>query len=716
MTGDTAPIKKIFGGEDEAFIIPLYQRNYAWEEGNCRQLFNDLVAIYTQNRTSHFFGSVVRRRSGISQDEWLVIDGQQRMTTISILVMAIIHCVQKNKLKVMEEMEKEDNIGSIRRTYLISAGRKTGDKQKLRPIDRDKVAFDLLLKGDEEHYVQDSTITINYNYFCNRIAESSLTFEDYVEALKRLEVIDIRLDEKDDPQLIFESLNSTGKSLSEADKIRNYLLMSLNADEQRECYEKYWNRIEEYTEYDPTMFIRDYLTIKEKSIPNIDELYFKFKDYCAKKKLTRIEMMSDMHNFAKYYYQISSCKTPYSDVNLILEHIRNIGSTVGMTFYVDFLKYAEEKNLGNKEILSVFEIVENHWARRIMCNYPANALNKLYCVLHYEVTKVFEQHEKRGVEAPSSYSDVLKYVLLKRKGSGVYPKDDELKPSFETRQVYRIPIEYRYFLFERMENGTSKEVHTDIVKGMMGDKKNNIRPSITIEHIMPQTLSQEWKNALGPDFENIHKTYLHTFANLTLTGYNSEYSNRSYEEKKKGYTDKNGTRVTGFDESVFHLSSMLKTVDKWTLDEIKRRGQQLYERFVGLWSELKSTYQPLEKEVEHIIFDEDADPTNRTISAFHYHGVKYPVSNWKNMLVSLCSLVYKDHKAEVEICCRKGDYFNTQPSEARSKFAEGCYVWASNSTITKMAAIRKLFLECDIPYSTLEFDLLPENVVDEGEE
>lgn len=320
--------------------------------------------------------------------------------------------------------------------------------------------------------------------------------------------------------------------------------------------------------------------------------------------------------------------------------------------------------------------------------------------MHHDVLRLRLEQETRGV-VPSKYIDVLKYVLLKRQGTGAFPTDAEVTEEFKKRQIYRIPQAYRNFLFERMENCNNVE-----------GKWENIVPHIkdgsyTIEHIMPQTLTATWRRQLGEDAERIHQEYLHTFANLTLTGYNSSYSNRPFEEKKRGY-EYNGKHIYGFDESHFSLSNYLKTVSQWTENELLERQALLLNRFLGLWPMPTTDFKPVEKDADHIPFDdEDIILTGRKITAFSYKGEHVKVTSWKEMVVAVCQLLYKDSPSSMHVLCNADIWLHGAPSDGCSIFAEGCYVYTSCSTSTKISILRYIFNKLAILPSELEFELMP---------
>lgn len=698
MKGEDKHLIRFFEGADKRFIIPLYQRNYDWEIKHCRHLFHDLVKLHEEGRKSHFFGSIVIRRANDVNDDYLVIDGQQRITTISLLLIAMVNAAKCGDLKCDDPRKIE----KIYKTYIVDEYQDNERKVKLKPIKNDMKSFDALIYEEPDKYVADSNVTRNYELFYDLLKSCNLTLEDIFESIKKLIVIDIRLGRDDDAQLIFESLNSTGLDLSEADKIRNFLLMSLSNEEQEFCYDKYWNKIEEYTDYNPTMFIRDYLTVYTKSISNIDNLYFEFKSFVERMGMSREDMMSDMTEYARYYQIFNKYKSDNPKLNVKFRQLTTIGSTVGMTFYMVFLKYANDQNLTDDQIFEVFDIIEGYWARRIMCGYPANAMNKAFAVLHHDVLRLQNEEIRKGLQE-SAYAEVLKFVLLKRQGSGVYPSDAILTEEFKTRQVYRIPMAYRYFLFERMENCDNAE-----------GKWENVVPHMekgeyTIEHIMPQTLSAAWKHELGEDAEKIHEQYLHTFANLTLTGYNSSYGNRIFAEKKEGYEYK-GKHIYGFKDSHFSLSNYLKEVNQWTEKEILERQQILYKRFLNLWPMITTTFKPAEKDTDHVLFeDEDVELTGRYISAFSYKGERHKVNSWKDMIVNLCQLIHNESPSSMRVLCNARYWLHDNPGSdnSRTQFAEGCYIHSSCSTKTKMSEIRYIFNKLNISPSDLEFELTP---------
>ena len=694
MKGDAQPLIKFFDGSDKRFIIPLYQRNYDWKEDNCEQLFQDLLKMHHSDRKSHFFGSIVSSIQSGTEDRF-IIDGQQRITTVSLLLIAMVNAFKVGDIQATDGKL----VDKIFKRYLVDEYQEDERKVKLKPIKKDMDAFDALLYKPKEQYLKGSNVTRNYEFFYDKIVKSGLTMDELFETIKKLEVINIKLDEDDDPQLIFESLNSTGLDLSEADKIRNYLLMSLAPAEQDDLYTRYWNPIEESTKYDPSSFVRDYLTMKQGKIGRIDKIYFIFKEYAENERIGRAELLKEMHHYAKIYSQIDNANMGTEKINRKLNQVRTLDSTVAYPFYMAFFDYAEKNGLSDEEKYRVLDIVEAYWARRIICNLPSNALNKVFATLHRDVLN----NMNKAVEGTNpTYTDVLIYLLLKKGRSSVFPKDDEVKEDFATRQVYKMPANLRMFILERMENRDSKECH-DVVKQLT-------EKTISIEHIMPQTLSDKWKDALGEEWERIHQQYLHTMANLTLTGYNSQYSNLAFLEKRD--------MEKGFNDSAFRLNNYVKSCDQWTEVEMKQRQHDLLEVFMRLWPMPSTTFEPAKREIESAsIEDDDYEFTGKKIQGYFYHNVHYTVNTWKEMLIQMCNHVLLEKRSTIEWLCANEEHgFSRTPETWRKELAPGLYVWTDNSTYTKINILRGMLNECNIPLSELVFEFRADETDDNNEE
>lgn len=711
----------IYFNDDKAlFLIPLYQRKYSWKKKHCQRLYADLLKIHEQRLFSHFFGSIVSVKASETDNDLLIIDGQQRITTISLLLLAAINAVKNGDMECEDEKFVED----IKNKYLMARYRRHVERKiKLRPIDDDMTAYDALFTNDEEQFVpaDQSGITSNYLFFYNLIVASgnSLKFEELIEAIERLIIIDICLDSKDNPQLIFESLNSCGKDLEEADKVRNYLLMSESKEDQERFYYQYWSKIEKNTDGEPTAFIRDYLTIKNRVISSQEELYFDFKQFDEDKNMPREELLKELLKYSRYYRQAAKGATGVVQIDIKFRQLASIGSNVCMPFYMQFLAYADEIGLDVEIQYEVLDVVENYWARRIICGWPANVMSKTFALLHSDIMRVYRAHEKRGVDVTVSYAEILKYIILKKQGTGEFPRDVYVDEFFPQRQVYKMPPSYRAFILERMENQNSKERDDQIIQKMEDGK-------ISIEHIMPQNLNAQWKKDLGPDADEIRDKYLHTFANLTLTGYNSEYSNRPYIEKWNGYTFKKKDRstkeekevvVTGYKDSPFRLSNYMKTHQQWTENELIERGQKLLQDFKRLWPMITTAYEPLEKAVDVVsLDDDDVEFTGRSISAYVFRGERHAVTTWKDMLVEVCKSLFGEKPTEMLYLATKNSMLFIKDEGYTTQIAENCHVWSANSTRSKQAVLLYIFKELNISPSVLEVELVPQSGNEETED
>ena len=297
MKGSEQRLVEYMDGAKKRFVIPVYQRNYDWKMENCKQLFDDLVKIIRNGRKSHFFGSIVSVYNPDGRNsEYLIIDGQQRLTTVSLLFLAMYNLIE-NKIIVPKEQSLAQQLYE---DFLVDKYQPKETRIKLKPVKNDSKAFGKLFDESSEH-IQNSNLTVNYNYFYDRIQRNEISIDELFDAICRLEIISIQLNQDDNPQLIFESLNSTGLALSEGDKIRNFILMGLPTKQQEDFYEKYWNRIEECTGYDVSAFTRDYLSVKQTAIPQINRVYYTFKAFVEENSIETEALLAELLKYARFY-------------------------------------------------------------------------------------------------------------------------------------------------------------------------------------------------------------------------------------------------------------------------------------------------------------------------------------------------------------------------------------------------------------------------------
>ncbi|MDD6184417.1 MAG: DUF262 domain-containing protein [Bacteroidales bacterium] len=612
MKGSASHLLEFLEGSRKRFIIPVYQRNYDWKQENCKQLFDDLVQVIRENKQSHFFGSIVSYAH--LRDEVVLIDGQQRITTVSLILIAMINAMKQGIMA----SEDSNLVDILQDTYIIDKYRKEERKVRLKPFRDDCNAFDRLIFNKEEDYVADSKVTHNYHYFFDRITNlKELTMDELYRAIDSLEIIDIVLEPEhgDDPQLIFESLNSTGLDLTEADKIRNFILMGLKPDIQEKYYDDYWNKIENCTGSELDSFVRNYLTIETGVIPNIRNVYQAFKAYAKGKDIQ--QLLGQMLTYATAYKKLTTFDLGDSEANEIAKRLDLLDMTVAYPFLMAFMIYASDTGIYEKELVPVLSCIESFIFRRLMCDLPTNALNKIFATLHKFVVK--------NKKETDTYSDVMVYYLETRKLSSTFPKDEEFLNGFTTKNIYAMRGKNKTYLFERLENGSSKEKN-DIV--------GNIAEGIlTIEHIMPQTLSPWWRQELGDKYETIHEKWLHTIANLTLTGYNSTYSNKSFPEKK--------TIENGFLQSGLRLNQYIAKFDQWTEKELEMRKKDLSDKALKIWTYPSTNFEPVKKEDDVVSLSEDNGvATGRKITSFLFKDTIYAVSDWAKMMWEMVQLLY----------------------------------------------------------------------------
>lgn len=698
MKGYAKPLHEFIEGHKIQFVIPVYQRNYDWLIDNCDQLFSDLVKLSRSNRCSHFFGSIVTSSADSSYNR-LVIDGQQRLTTISLLLLAGIKAVKDGAIEISEESKIDEAYEVFLKAKFCNSERKI----KLVPIENDRIAYDKIF-NEEDSFDEDSKVTRNYRHFYDLLTRKpqALSFDQLLDAIERLQIISIELDSDDDAQLIFESLNSTGLALTEADKIRNYLLMSLTPEEQHMCFKNYWQKIEQATENQPTKFLRDYLTIQQQLQRPVRQsnIYYEWKKYMDGHG--RKEELLKMLDYAHYYQQVTEAKLSTAKLSEKMRHICNIETDVTNVFFIQFLKYASANNLSEDEIFKVIDLVENYLARRIVCNMPGNALTQVFCALHKDVLKSIEEYSSANVELGNSYSDILTYHIMRRDGNYQLPRDMQFVESIKTRDTYHMLKPFQIFLFERLENSVHGE-YNDVATDM---KKKDA----TIEHIMPQTLNGDWKAMLGDNYEEIQDKYLHTFANLTLTGINSELSNKPFEIKRDG--KKIGNEIyPGYKNSKYRLTKNVTLCDKWTEIELQNRCNEIVATFLRLYPLPQTTFKPLPKPVDEASLDEETfSPTNRNLKGFRLFGNEYNETTWKGMLLHVVKLVMERYTDIVDtLYDAEGFFWSAKQADTRycTMIAPQKYLWTSMDNRSKLRCLRFLFEKCDIAESELVLLLEP---------
>ncbi|GAA7250923.1 DUF262 and DUF1524 domain-containing protein [Helicobacter pylori] len=553
----TTLLNFIKNNQKNQLVIPIYQRLYSWEKEQCKQLWDDIIKIGGNDKMDgHFIGSILYVLDKIthSNNALLIIDGQQRLTTITLLLTAL-------RDHLNDEVKREE----IENHYLINSD-KDGDKKFifiLSESDKDTL-LSLIDKDRRKPSEPSSKIVENFKLFEEWISKNTDKLETIFRGLDKLMIVEIALEKgKDDPQLIFESMNSKGIELAQTDLIRNYIIMETEIEKREGFYNKYWRAIEEEFKQNKKLFdrfVRHYLTIKTR-VPNINKVYVTLKDYRQKEGIGIEDLLKDLQKYCGYFCQIVFKKEADKDLNKALGFLVDLERDVIYPLLLELYSDYSDGVLSKDDFKSSIELIESYICRRTVCGLGANSLNKVF--------PSFTKHIQKD-----EYFKSLKVHFGSLTEKQRFPNNDEFKKLFITIDFYNFK-KNKYF-FERLENFDRKErVYTH---------------EYTIEHIMPQTLTEdteEWKRDLGENFKEIHNKYLHTIGNLTLTGYNSEYSNKSFQEKRD--------MEKGFKDSPLRLNQGLRDLKSFGEEEIKKRANDLADLALKIWIYPNLNAETLEK-------------------------------------------------------------------------------------------------------------------------
>jgi uncharacterized protein with ParB-like and HNH nuclease domain/predicted transport protein len=541
------------------FIIPIYQRTYSWRLSDCQQFWNDILRVAQDEQIpAHFLGSVVYVGKDIyhvsSITQMLVIDGQQRLTTLFLLLAALGEALEAQGAEQGSTITRR----KICNYYLFNADENDQAHYKLLLTQNDKNTLISILEGSEKPENVSLRLKENYQFFKDQISQSQISLSTLYEGISKLIIVDISLEQKDNPQLIFESLNSTGMDLSQADLIRNYVLMGLDNDEQIKLYKKYWYPMEQSFGQTQNValfnrFMRDYLTIHMGDIPNMDKVYATFKVYHQNKTHVPMEeVVADIYRYSKHFTCMLLAREKDAEIKHCFDDIKTLEVNVVYPFLLEVYEDYEQQRLSRADFIKILKLIESYVFRRLICGIPTHGLNKVFATLTKEIDK---EHYLESVQA----------IFLQRGAGARLPRDEEFQTSFIVKDIYNSPSRIRHYLLSKLENHKRKE--------------RVIIEEYTIEHILPQNpnLSAEWRDALGPNWQEVQGKYLHTIGNLTLTAYNAEMSDRPFREKR----DK---AETGLAYSPLHLNTGLGQVECWDAKAVEQRAQRLAERALQIWA------------------------------------------------------------------------------------------------------------------------------------
>ncbi|MCQ2825104.1 DUF262 domain-containing protein [Helicobacter pylori] len=674
MKATQSTINDFFALTGTIFSIPVYQRNYTWEEENCEKLLQDIISI-SQNKKTHFMGSITYILHVIDDEkslrqlqEFVIIDGQQRITTIMLLLKAIETKIQNEGIK-----KEIDNLLNL-----------TGQRLRLKPIKSDKEAFDLVMQNRSHELQGVSHIRNNYRFFTKELdkyLEKGYRIEEIYGAFLRLKIVAIGLElGEDDPQVVFESINATGVQLKGLDLIRNYLMMGENSDRQKHLYDTYWVPLENWLgEKDLNDFIKTYLRIyfEDRFKEEEREVYYTLKAHHKDNFPDDIQgLMSDMREYGRIY-QIFLDRDHYflergdsqqlANLRLRIKDLMKIKFGVAKPFILRCARDFEEGKLDYENFHEILQILTSYYVRRSVCG-DSNALNKVLYSLYRQLGE--------NVSA-----DTLKRYLGKSVGQTAFPNDDKIRVAFLVRNAYSTNYVCKFILLEI-------------------EKLSNAEPpreeNLEVEHFYPKTPTQEWRDRVG-DYFTFEQDYLNNFGNLTLTGQNQKLSNKSYEEK-----------IALMEEySSLHLNDyFINNTHSWGIEEVRNRSEYLADQFcqVGLFKDLPKEYRTREL---HKTLDDDL--TNHKLQIVKLpNGQRKPVRNAKELTSAVIDYLLENAREAFESYTddesQKYIYWSKAKAEARDRDGTnvvpfekyGFYFVSNGSYQTTGSNLKDLILGCDL--------------------
>ncbi|MBF0376291.1 MAG: DUF262 domain-containing protein [Desulfamplus sp.] len=562
------------------YVIPLFQRTYSWENKEWDILWKDLIELCeAENPRTHFIGSIVNMPTvsvpeGVAK--FLLIDGQQRLTTIFVLLILL-----RNKAR---DSQREDFAEEINNTLLVNPYKKGNDFFKLMPTQVDRDIYKNLINGKQNE--TESQLTKAYNFFEKKLRQVSFEHDKLKKIISSyFSVVSIVLDTDDNPYLVFESLNAKGKPLTQADLIRNYFFMRIHVDNQDEIYKNYWYPMQTALDESLTEYIRHYL-MRDGSIIKQNDVYYALKEKVS--QTNAIDYLKELYEFSAYYQRLIYPKfEPEEGLQKYFYRLNRIEVTTAYPLLLNCYGNYMQNNISKTDFVSILRTLENYLIRRFVCNIPTNQLNKIFSAVYPLLVTKHQDNHAEGVKS-----------ILQNRG---YPKDTEFYTRFKETKFYGAgdrQIKTKLILETLEENSAHKEVVSF--------------DNLTIEHVMPQTLSEWWQNHIGEDWEDTHEFFLHTIGNLTLTAYNSELSNDDFTSKKKTY-----------DDSHLELNRYFFPIASWTRTEIERRAEALAKQALEIWNFFgqESTATSGLKEVT------GTSPTGLKIL-----GQQFQVQTWRDVL------------------------------------------------------------------------------------
>jgi uncharacterized protein with ParB-like and HNH nuclease domain len=554
----------LYGGEIE-FVIPVYQRNYSWEIEQCEKLLDDIRKLYEDERKGHFLGSIVAKSEmDVKRNiKYTIIDGQQRLTSIFLMIKAFLR-VYGEKLEILDKFVKRD----LEET--LADPRNKDNKLRLYPVKNDSSVFEKIMFDKNIEMDKESRMAINFQYFVKYFQDfSKLDIIEYYAALQKLDIVFMSLEEYDDAQIIFESINSTGLNLTQTDLIRNFLLMAENSETQKKLFENYWDKFEKILGIEElNEFFKYFTTYKSTVFTKEENIYNSYKEYFYDcEYITKEEAFKELEEYIEIYLRIIK---PYSETRIFYEKEINFylyeilemkNNTVRPALFYVF-DYALKNELTIIEVKKVVKLLDSFLLRRNVMGAASNSLQKIFLSITNQVKNLLKKVKD------ISFYDAFCYQLvhLNNAESNNMPSYDDLIARGSTYNLYSSRRHVARLVLLGIENQNNKH-------------KINME-NLSIEHIIPQSLTSEWINVLGQNSKN-HKQFVHRLGNLTLTAYNSELSNNPIQRKIEIINETRHLR----------MNTELQDIEKFTYDELNQRTLSIIEKIIEIWS-----YEPLSKE------------------------------------------------------------------------------------------------------------------------
>ncbi len=579
MKGSDETFPTIIQGTKQ-FLIPVFQRDYRWTRQHCHQLWRDILAINRGGKNTHFIGSVVsvqEKKSSPGFQRWVLIDGQQRMATLILLLAALRDHIRHTGWTGSDDGPTADKIDS---NYVRNAHERGSKQYKLVLRRHDDATLRAIIDGNTQDPPANASrhLLDNYHFFREQLENQDP--EVLFFGINSLILVDIVLHRPaDDPQLIFESLNSTGLDLSQADLIRNWLLMNLDDDNQEVLYSKYWVPIEKWFRRVPWAlddFLRDYIALRTRArkAETFDRIYVAFRREFSKDRgsIDTLEhLLVHLHRFARYYSAFIPGSSAWPGLHESLARVRR-RSLAPALLVMQLLAHHDDGKLSEEEFKEAMRLLESYLFRRAVCERPSNSYWQHFADLAYTIRN----------DRPLASLKVR--LHNKRKSNYSFPTDEEFEGALIDDDIYGKRA--CWSLLEGLENYDTRELTNCY--------------TLSIEHIMPQNpnLRSEWRKMLGKDWRGVQARWLHRLGNLTLTGYNSMYSDRSFEDKKN--------MEGGFNQSAVRLNADVRDKSQWTASEMEARGHVLAKRAMRVWPAL-SVPGRMQREINELDLRERAN-------------------------------------------------------------------------------------------------------------